>query len=333
MMVSHNTVPGFPTASPRMYQALKVMERQCPPLKYGQPPYWRAPITPASEEVYVPVWNWVSPHDFPEGASVSVLDVNGAYLAALGSVEIAHSHLIHRGPFPHLPAPRHVQPGYYRITVPYWGFDGTIVHPLGDSARLSTETAVWIAAPTLVLLLELEEEGHIGHFEIIDSYTPDRTANFRTWHARLKSIREEFMDRIDVAQTETQRAYERERYDAFKQGYSSALSMMLTGEKCQTRRPDWTHTVYAQHAAATWRKAWRYTYTGYSLVAMGAVDEISVMSEDLPKALGRSKPPFRYDARGRILGAFKPKSTTFIGCEPPPRHALALPDTDMEDRW
>jgi hypothetical protein len=316
MTVSHSTGPEFPDVDVRMFPALRVMERQTPPLKANRPPYWRPPIVhEASDNVYVPTWNWVSPHDFPDGEAVTVLDVNAAYLSAMGSVQIAHSHLTNRGPLAHLPAPREVVPGYYRITVPHWAFSGTIVHPLGDSARVQTEDTLWVAAPTLVLLLELEHEGHLGYFEIIDAWTAAVVTEFRSWAERLRSIRTECMDRIDMSQTEVHRAREVARYDAFKQGYSAALSMMLTGEKCLTRRPDWAHTIYAQHAASTWRKAWRWTFTGRSLVAMGAVDEIAVLSKDIGDVIARPKPPFRYDPTGRQLGALKPKKATFVGAE------------------
>jgi len=315
----------------RMFPALRVLERQTPPLKYGQPPYWRAPVCPASEGVYIPVWNWTSPHDFPEGEAVTVLDVNAAYLSAMGSARVAHSHLSRTGPTERPETPRDILPGYYKITIPHWAFDGTIVHPLGDSSRLQTETHVWVAAPTLGLLLELEYDGHIGWFEILDSWTAQRTVEFRSWSERLRSIRGECIDRMEMAQTEIQRQEERDRYDAFKQGYSAALSMMLTGEKCLTHRPDWSHTIYAQHAASTWRKAWRWTFTGRPLVAMGAVDEVAVLSVDVPTVLARPKPPFRFDPTGRQPGAFKPKTVTFIGCEPAQRSDAAPALEDLED--
>jgi len=331
MTVTHSTETDTPSTDVRMFPALKVMERQTPPLKYGRPPYWRAPIVPASQDVYIPTWNWTSPHDFPEGEAVTVLDVNAAYLSAMGSVSIAHSQLIQHGAFRQLPDKRDVRPGYYKITVPYWAFEGTIVHPLGDSTRVQTEDVLWVAAPTLFLLLELTEEGHLGHFEIVDSWMADVSTEFRSWSARLRSIRDECMDRIVMSQTETHRAQEVARYDAFKQGYSAALSMMLTGEKCLTRRPDWAHTIYAQHAASTWRKAWRFTFTGHLLVAMGAVDEIAVLSADVVDAIARPKPPFRYDDSGRMPGALKPKKVTFIGCEPPQRADMVALIDDGDD--
>lgn len=324
--MSHNT--GNPET--RMFPALKVLERQTPPLKYGRPPYWRAPICPASAEVYTPTWNWVSPLDFPEAEPVTVLDVNAAYLAAIGSVKIAHSHLVQTGRISGLPEPRKVAPGYYLITVPYWAFSGTIVHPLGDSARVETESTLWVAAPVLVLLLELEDSGHLGHFEILDSWTAQVTGNFLSWSERLRSLRNECIDRVETAQTEERRREELDRYDAFKQGYSAALSMMLTGDKCLTRRPDWTHTVHAHHAAATWRKAWRWTFTGKPIVAMGATDEIAVLSQDLPAVLGRPEPPFRFDPTGRQPGALKPKTVTFTGAQQPQRADTMVTVDELE---
>src|SRR5689334_24584550 len=157
MTVSHSTEPDTPPTEARMFPALKVMERQTPPLKYGRPPYWRAPITPASADVYIPTWNWSSPLDFPEGSPVTVLDVNAAYLSAMGSAVIAHSHLVQHGAARQLPDKRDVRPGYYKITIPYWAFAVTIMHTLGDSARIATEAELWVTAPTLILLLELTD--------------------------------------------------------------------------------------------------------------------------------------------------------------------------------
>lgn len=314
----------------RMFPALKLMERQTPPVRYNRPPYWRPPVPAAAEQVYIPTWNWTFPGDLTEDEPVTVLDVNAAYLSALGGVKVGHSHLQQTGRLAHLPALREVAPGYYKITIPYWAFDYTLVHPLGDSARVTTEDSLWIAAPTLVLLLELIEANALGHFDIIDSYTAAAVTDFRTWSERLRSLRNERLDAIDTAQTEVRRREMLDRYDAFKQGYSAALSLMLTGEKCLTRRPDWAHAIYAQHAASTWRKAWKFTFTGHPVVAMGAVDEISIFSAHLADALMLPKPPFRYDATGRQVGALKPKKVTFVGAEPVQRGA-DVPVIDEDD--
>lgn len=311
------------------FRALSLMESTCKPLKYGHEPYFLAPVTPPSAEVLIPEWNWTSPHELPEGTELVTLDANAAYLGALGSATIAHSELVRLGPWDTLPTPRTTPPGYYKVTVPYWAFSGTCVHPLGGSTVLAEAKTVWIAAPSLILLLELLDEGHLGPFSIVDSYTAKRTENgwrtvtFRTWADRLKSIRQEIMDARDHAHRGATRPHKCEcdacaRYDGFKEGYSMALSMMLTGDKCRTHRPDWTHTILAEHRATQWRKAWRFTSTGRPLVSMGDRDETTILASDLHTVLARPRPPFRFDASGRSVGAFKVKRTwTWTGEEVP----------------
>lgn len=297
-----------------MFPALRLLEQNTPPLRFNRQPLWRLPSNQEADGVYIPTWNWTSAHDFPADAIVRTLDTNGAYLAAIGSATIAHSHLRHTGPIEHLPEPGEVMPGYYRIRTPHWAFDGTIVSPLGNSARVTSEKHLWIAGPTLVLLLELDAEGYLGGITITDSLTAQVSTTFRAWSQRLRQVRTHILDDIDAATTEEETALARDRYDAFKTGYSAALSMMLTGSKCATKRPDWSHTIYAQHAASQWRKAWRYIF-GSPIISMGDTDEIIILEADFADALRKDKPPFRYDSTGRILGALKTKT---IGPLTPP---------------
>lgn len=292
-----------------MFPALTIMERQTPPTRYGHEPFWRAPVTPASRDCYIPHWTWSGVHEVPEGADTLTLDANGAFLAAIGAVKVAHSQLKHTGPIAYgeLPDPRQVDPGYYRVKTPHWVFPGTIVSPLGDSSRTETEDSLWVAAPTLTLMLELYDQGALGEVVVFDSWTSTITAEFREWSSTLRALRLTRLDTIAEAQTDAARRAAEDAYDAFKEGYSAALSMMLTGDKCRTRRPDWTHTVYAHAAAAMWRKAWKWTETGRPLISMGATDEITILAADLPEIMSRPKTPFKYDPSGRQLGALKPK--------------------------
>lgn len=307
-----------------MFPALNRMERrpELQPRKYDREPFWRAPITPPSREVYIPAWNWHGIHELPECDQPLTLDANGAFLGALGGVKVAHSGLSHTGPEYGPLSPREVLPGYYLVNVPHWAFSGTIVSPLGDSSRLETEDRVWVAHPTLVLLLELLEEGVLGEVSILDSWTARVTTDFRKWVAHLKEVRTELIDSIAQANTESVAEALADKYDRFKEGYSAALSMMLTGEKCQTRRPDWTHAVYAQHAASMWRKGWRWTATGRPLLAMGHVDELTVVAADLPEIMSKAKPPFRVDETGHALGAMKTKTKTE---DDQPQRAASVP--------
>jgi len=297
------------TTNPRMFAALRILEKQAVPTLYGRQPFWRAPVTPASGKVFVPSWNWrgVRSLDIPATEESITLDYNGAFLAALGSVQVAHGELKHYG---ELDAwnldPRNVLPGYYLVDNFKWAFDGTIVSPLGDSARLRNDSRVWVAAPTLVLLLELLAEGTLADVIVSDAYASERRCDFREWSKRLKVARNGLLDNVAKAETEDAIRAAKLRYRAFKEGYGAAFSMMLTGEKCQTRRPDWAHAVYAQHAATSWRKAWRFSAVG-PLIAMGNTDEITVLEADLRKAVLLPKPPVKLDPTGRTLGHLKVK--------------------------
>lgn len=318
------------TDNPRMFPALRLLERVTPPTLYGHQPFWRAPVTAPSKTVLVPSWNWrhVNADTIPEGDSPITLDVNGAFLAAVGSVEVAHSQLRRMGPIDaYRLDPRKVWPGYYRVDVFGWGLDATLVSPLGDSARLQTEGEAWIAHPTLVLLLELLNEGAIGDLNITDAWVSERRCNFRAWNAKLKEHRNKLLDDVAKGETEAAIAAAKLRYRAFKEGYGAAFSMMLTGERCQTRRPDWAHAVYAQHAATAWRKAWRFTLTG-PVLSMGAVDEITVLRSDLHAAVLQPKPPVKLDPSGRTLGHLKEKTK-----EDTPREEDADPTLIMSEDW
>jgi hypothetical protein len=309
-----NTTQEDTTTDTRMYPALKLMERTTPPLRYGREPLWRSPLPHAIDAPLIPSWNWHAVRDFVPGTETVVLDANGAYLSAMGQTSISHSQLIRTGPIEHYPDPRTVAPGYYKITVPHWAFSGTIVSPLGDSARIETDDHLWIAHPTLILLLELAAEGHIGAFDILDAYTTTRATSFKTWYEKLRAVRTQCLDQIESVHRDGRPSDDDKckctpcvRYNAFKEGYSAALSMMLTGNKCKTQRPDWSQAVYATHSATMWRKAWRYTGTNKHLVSMGHVDELQILRDDLQDALDRTSKPFRFDASGRSLGAMKVK--------------------------
>lgn len=318
------------TTGPRTFPALNLLERRAWPTLYGRDAYGRAPIPePARKHPFIPSWNWTGVHtDLPEGEQPVNLDYNGSYMAALGSVEIAHSDLKRMGSMDTLLIrPRQVWPGYFKITVPRWAFGATIVSPLGMSPRLDAEKEIWIAHPTLVLLLELLEENSIEHFEITDSWVSDRKCNFRAWNVLLKQVRNALLDQRDMAENDDQAQEFLARYDAFKEGYGSAFSMMLTGEKCKTRRPDWAHAVYAQHAATSWRKAWRFSAIG-PLLSMGSVDEITVLRADLARAVQRATPIVKLDPSGRTLGHLKEKPLTRK-----PELPAVSPDLIMSDTF
>lgn len=294
------------TIDPRIFPALRILERRTPPTLYGRGPYWRPPILPASQKVTIPAWSWTNPIADDDPDTIT-LDTNGAFLAAIGSVDIAMSGLSSVGEVDATTVnPRSVWPGYYQISVAHWAFGGTLVSPLGTEAPTTPGARMWVAHPTAQLLLELLHEGSLGDLVIHDAVVSNRRGNFRSWNAALKTVRDARLDDIAKAETPDQLRAAKLAYTRFKEGYSSALSMMLTGEKCQTRRPDWAHAVYAQHAASSWRKAWRFSTVG-PVLGMGRVDEITVRRADLATAVQSTRPPIKLDPSGRMLGHYKEK--------------------------
>lgn len=292
------------------YPALAHMEQrpELQPLSYGKEPFWQAPVTPASGQAYIPTWNWLwhRRSTLPEDSrTLTLRSVNGL-LHHLGTVRVAHSHLTRAGAITWPMQPRDVLPGYYRIQVPTWPFSGTVVHPLGDSARLETEGLVWVAHPTLALLLELREQGVVQEVLIEDAWIARAYTDFRKWFAHLAQRRIELLDAIDRAATDAARAAYRQERDALEAGYAKALHLITTGEGGRTRRPDWTHAIQASHAAAMWFRAWQWTYTGRPVLAMEGVDQLTVLADDLPAVMSRATPPFTFDPSGHQLDALTP---------------------------
>ncbi len=323
----------------RVYPALSVMERTVPPLRYGRQPLWRHPSV-IDELPLVPSWNWWAVRDFAPGTHSTILDTNGAYIGAIGQAIIGHCQLTRSGPIAGYPDHRSILPGYYKITIPNWAFSGTIVSPLGNNAHLQEAEAlgkpVWICAPTLVLLVQLAEDGYIGAFDILDSYTAEFVTNWRNWSKELGKVRIDRLDERDASHPDGQfpdkcPCLPCRRYEAFKEGYGSALSMMLTGNGCKTDRSDWAYTVYATHAANQWRKAWRYTDKDTHLISMGHVDEIQIVTSQLPTALARTSPPFRLDPTGRSIGAMKIKRTTVLQDTPTAPAGPTISSLDLGD--
>jgi hypothetical protein len=299
------------TDTPKLtvFRALAKLEKEHPPRFNGFEPLWRAPQTPARiGNILTPSWNWTGSGELAEGDTPITLDLNAAFLSAAGAVEIAHSQLRRLGPVDaHKFRPRFetsVLPGYYRIVVPPWGWPD-IVSPLGDGDLAKPGRQVWIAHPTLVLLLEMLENEYLGELEITDAWVSHRRTNFREWCKAMRTAREKLLDQRDKADTLDAIADAELRYKAFKQGYGSAFSMMITGKGCKTHRPDWAHAVYAQHAATAWRKVWRVSAVG-PILWMGRVDAFTIGRQTLAAAVTKAPtPPLKLDPTGRRHGFVK----------------------------
>jgi hypothetical protein len=261
-------------------------------------PFWRPAPPPITSDVHIPRWNsWTFTALPGLGEPMATLDANAGYLAAASSVTVAHGALKHTGRHPHMTGTT-PHPGYYLVTNPGW-WHHQIVSPLGQDVP---DTRVWIPHPTLSVLLQRQEEGHWPDVVVHDSYTSeDPGVRLRSWTTRLNAMRAELIDQGKPP-----------AYEDFKTAYSQAVTMMLTGDKCQTRRPDWTHAILAQHAANMWRKSWRLTEAGHDVIRLGNVDEITLSAGDLAALISRAeanpaRTVVRIDQSGRTLGSFKVK--------------------------
>lgn len=300
-----------------VYRALSMLENEYVPLLKRRAPFWRPKPPTCFRDVHTPAWNWT--HDaYEQGMELDLtfLDRNAAYLSGASSAQFAHGELKHTGAM----AGPGKHPGYYRIDSHSWS-DSRIVSPLG-SAR--TEGQIWVAYPTLELLQKLSAAGYWPDVQIRDSWTCAETVRFRGWATAVNIDRAHALRQIELAEKEGSEADQAEAYDRYvtiKTGYSMAVQLMLGPSehgtvKSAVKRPDWYHTIHAQHAASVWRDTWKCVEAGYVPIMMGSVDEVVWLTDDFLSIGSFTTPPLlKLDQSGIALGAWKVKARTIAGKE------------------
>lgn len=300
------------------YGALSLLEGECAPTLRGRAPYWTPKPPLVTRQVWSPAWSWRQNRKWQPGAEITTLDVNAAYLAAASSVTLAHGALLPvrgGGDFANYYAK---SPGFYMIDFHEW-MAGLVVSPLGGITRgdLADHTHMWVAHPTLELLDSLSRDGYWPEVEIRAAFICREKVSLRKWAEKVRDDRAAVINRmLDNPADDDARA----RYEEIKTGYAVAVQMLLTPpdkkgtppeqrqKKNRAYRPDWTMAIWAQHAANTWRKAWRAALVGCSPVAMGSVDELTFLREDFEELGCAERTPFRLDNTGQTLGSLKVKS-------------------------
>jgi hypothetical protein len=290
-----------------VYRALSMLENEYTPLLRRRAPYWRPRPATCHRDIHLPAWNWVHPDYSPElGMDLTVLDAIGAFVSAASSAAFAHGALDHTGALTDFDK----LPGYYRIDSHAWS-DSRIVSPLG-SAQLPDK--LWVAAPTVELLMQLSAEGYWPGVRIHDSWTCPDKVRFREWATAVNNSRAAALRDVQDAEangSEAEQAEAHEWYEAVKTGYSMAVQLMRGPAdggtvKSAVRRPDWHDTIHAQHAASTWRKVWKCVAEGgYNPVMMGSVDEVVWDTQEYGEIVNRGL--LKVDQSGVQLGAFKVK--------------------------
>ncbi len=283
------TAPGF------RFKALDHLVATAPRLK-GRAPYWRPPTAGIDVTMLVePAWAWARRRVPGEKVEPVVqLDAVAAYLSAASSVEVSHGALTRTGTV----EPARNLVGYVLVDLPPW-HGHALPAPWGN--RTLPAGPVWIAGPTMRLLYDLACDGLCDMPTVHDSWLGEHPVRLRPWADRIASARAEAIHQHDGPM-----------YEAIKLGYSQAVTIMQTGEKSVVHRPDWAHTIRAQHAANTWLKAWRASRAGLVPLGMMEVDELAFSRTDANRILlwntdRQGVRPLIIDRKGLRLGAFKPK--------------------------
>lgn len=291
---------------PPVFKALSMLENEHVPLLKRRAPYWRPRPAACFRDVYTPDWSWTHPLATDAlGFDVAVLDRNGAFVSAASSANFAHGELEHTGAL----GAFEKAPGYYKIDWHQWQ-DERIASPLG-TAELSGK--LWVAHPTLEQLVQLQDAGYWPEIRIHDSWTCPTSVRFREWATAVNNERADALRALrDALQSGTEDDQEQAEawYTAVKNGYAMAVQMMLGQSadgsvKSGVKRPDWYHTIHAQHAATTWRYVWKGVLAGFEPVSMGSVDEVAYPADALPQLEQRGL--IKLDHSGVALGAFKVK--------------------------
>lgn len=270
-------------------------------------PYWRPAHPGVTWAVHaVEAWGWTRSN--PPAGPVAVLDRNGSFISAASSVLVAHGALEHTGPLPAFDPKR---PGYYEIDVHPWHAGDELPNPLMHVPK--RRETVWVTAPTVALLAELERDGRWPDLTIRDSYTSagvriDEWARFVN-ELRALALSDEF-------------GRESEQYEHVKERFSMAVQLMLGAPadnnvgrewKCGAHRPDWTQTIRAQAAASLWRWAddCRQLCPDAPPIALRNTDELVLPAAALDIVTTQPRPggrkPMVIDQRGVQLGTFKVK--------------------------
>jgi hypothetical protein len=283
------------------------------PRRGGKPPWFHPwqddallSIITAGSAAIIPGYAYQRPWTGP----VTVLDRNGAQIAAATSVTVAHGTkhdtFTRTGPLHDVPpAP---PPGYYRVHVYPW------TEPLMPSPLASNEpgTEIWIPAPTMALLRELAHADRWPDAGALDSWTANATCRLWEWGQLCTQVR---------AYALTVYGRPSDQLNVAKKAFSQAKSVMLgkldpksatprqTWPKSSNHRTDWAHAIITLAAANLWRftdQCRQAAPAGLSPVALRHTDELVVPTASLEAI--RSVITIDGDP-AKLLKSFKTQST------------------------
>jgi hypothetical protein len=203
---------------------------------------------------------WTRPT--PAAEPVTALDVNGAYLAAFKT---------------HLPLGRlqhstgdqfdRKRAGVHLITPPDWEWGHILPNPIGDR---DTPGPVWVAEPTLRLIIRVMEQGLCKAPVIHESWTSGSTEGLlEKMRVALRTARQTAILEDDTVTLEY-----------VKTLYSKFVSTL--GESNFNRaiyRQDWMHCIRAQAFANLYLRAMKAFQGGCGVIRVTGTDELHVTGD------------------------------------------------------
>lgn len=218
---------------------------------------------------------WVTATEYHDDASVVVLDRRGSYPSACSSVELVPGLLEHSGA---LDGPEKARGGLFRIERVSWEHGP---HPLGWIAEEDSDTW-WITTPHLRRLYQIGAEPRI-----VDSWTGRSTSGLLAGFSRDVQER-----RIAALEAIEQGAGEEEYVEVKRKASVALRSLWFKSSEAKSPfwRPDWSVTIRAEAAARHWWQARQAERRGATLLSLGRVDEVALLSDGVPApyALGDS---------------------------------------------
>lgn len=205
--------------------------------------------------------NWTNPA-VPEGAKVHGLDTNAAFLSAMTT----HLPI---GKLDHQVGPEfdRKRSGVYLITPPAWDHQD-LPNPMG---RREDPGKVWIARPTLVLLLELHGKGLCDAPVIHESWTSGSSESI------LRAFKEEMRDARSMAiekGDDLTLTYVKNMYSRWV-----STSTKASRHNHLLQRTDWGHIIRAQAHANLVRKAVKAKDAGLTVYRVFGTDELHVVGD------------------------------------------------------
>jgi antitoxin (DNA-binding transcriptional repressor) of toxin-antitoxin stability system len=264
-----------------------------------------------ADEVWEARPKYTNPAKQLRGQAVTPLDVNGAYLSALGAAALPVRSLTHN---PNGTDAKGRQwswenPGDYgrganlagivRIDQPAWPH-AHLPHPLGDDRE--TAGRLWIPTSVYAKLKDAKNAGLLEELpRIREAYVAPGTDNLFTIlvnilrDARAKAIADG---------------------DALTKTYVAKMYAVLvstigdSGANHHLKRPDWEHIIRGHAFANLWRKAVRAHRAGLSVAYAGGTDELHLIGTDSDVFGARldGKPVFR---QGTGLAEIKVKGEPY----------------------